>query len=324
LTLDLNYDDAQQSIREALNQFCADRCDVQVVKSLYGRFPRELWRELCDLGVLEAAAPEGEGGALELAAAMEALGRWVVPGPWIASVLATQVLDAQDRMAVVSGEALVSAGVPPLWPWAPHASIFLELEGERIWRVRVLGEIEPVETLGGETWGRCEVERISELAGSERAHALGDLAHAAYVAAAGEHLLEVAAEHARTRTQFGRAIGEFQAVAHPLADCSIALAGAATLARAAAWRLDTRSLEEARYFSAAARLSANRAGLETAYACHQVFGAVGITLEGPAYHFTRRIRQLASLPGVDAAARERVLDHFQMPAPASGAARGAP
>ncbi|MBK7977924.1 MAG: hypothetical protein IPK07_33300 [Deltaproteobacteria bacterium] len=30
--------------------------------------------------------------------------------------------------------------------------------------------------------------------------------------------------------------------------------------------------------------------------CHQVFGAIGITLEGPAYRFSKRIEQLAASP----------------------------
>jgi hypothetical protein len=42
---------------------------------------------------------------------------------------------------------------------------------------------------------------------------------------------------------------------------------------------------------------------------HQVFGAVGITVEGPAFHVSRRIRQMASRPAA-AAAREAVLDGF--------------
>jgi hypothetical protein len=46
------------------------------------------------------------------------------------------------------------------------------------------------------------------------------------------------------------------------------------------------------------------------HVCHQVFGAIGITLEGPAFHVSRRIRQLAAWPG-EAAAREVVLARFE-------------
>jgi hypothetical protein len=40
---------------------------------------------------------------------------------------------------------------------------------------------------------------------------------------------------------------------------------------------------------------------------HQVFGAIGITLEGPAFHRSRRILQLAASPPGDDASRAVVL-----------------
>ena len=49
---------------------------------------------------------------------------------------------------------------------------------------------------------------------------------------------------------------------------------------------------------------AARAALETVYVCHQVFGAVGITLEGPAFHVSRRIRHRVSASFGASAARE--------------------
>jgi hypothetical protein len=113
----------------------------------------------------------------------------------------------------------------------------------------------------------------------------------------------------RTRKQFGKALGEFQAVAHPLADCSMALGAASGLARAAGFHFDAQA-EGARASAAAARLSATRAAVEAAHVCHQLFGALGITLEGPVFHISRRIRQLASQPPGDAAARAEVVGLF--------------
>jgi alkylation response protein AidB-like acyl-CoA dehydrogenase len=179
-------------------------------------------------------------------------------------------------------------------------------EGGRIWRARPAGPVTPVETLGGEPWGRVELLRGDELPGAARALALHDLALAAYAAAAAQRLVDDAAEHARTRRQFGRAIGEFQAVAHPLADCAMAAASARALARAAAFHFD-RGTQSAAY-AGAARLAAARAALAAAHTAHQVTGALGITLEGPVFHVSRRVRQLASLP--DPWARDAVLEFF--------------
>jgi hypothetical protein len=304
--LDLAFDDAQQAIAAALAAFCAERCGAGVVKAAAGRFPAELWRELAGQGVLALLTPEGDGGAVELVAAMEPLGRAVFPGPLAHTFFATQLLEPEERVALASGEVIVAVGTPPLLPFACDAAIFIELADGRAFRARPAGPVARVETLGGEPWGRVALVRGEELPGLERALAVYEIALAAWLAGAGLGLVEATAEHARTRRQFGRAIGEFQAVAHPLAECWIRLGAAETLARAAAWRFDAGE-PGARATAAAARLSARRAALEAAHVCHQLFGAEGITLEGPVFHVTRRIRQLASQAPDEASACEALL-----------------
>ncbi len=309
MSLHLALDDAQQAIADALGQFCADRCTDEVVKALVGKFPDELWRGVAELGVLALATPEGEGGACELVAALEALGRAVFPGPLVATFFATQVLPDRERAAVAAGDAVVSVGAPPLMPWAPCAHLFVALDGDGAWLARPRGAVEPVETLGGEPWGRVALERGAPLSGADRARVLYDVALAAYLAGAGTRLVHATAEHARTRRQFGRPIGEFQAVAHPLADRTVELGAAETLARAAACHFDAGDAE-APAAAAAARLAACRAALAAAHTSHQLFGAIGITLEGEVFHVSRRIRQLASqLPG-DAPGRGALLAEY--------------
>jgi alkylation response protein AidB-like acyl-CoA dehydrogenase len=107
--------------------------------------------------------------------------------------------------------------------------------------------------------------------------------------------------------QFGKAIGEFQGVALPLADCRIRLDSAETLARRAGYAL-AQGHDDAPAHAAAALLSACSASLIGVNVCHQVFGAIGITLEGPVFHVTRRIRQLAGQPPGLAHARALLLD----------------
>lgn len=313
MSLDLAFDDAQQAIADALDQFGADRCDEDAVKATAGVFPAALWEEVAALGVLALVTPEGDGGAAEAVAACEALGRAVFPGPLAATFLATQLLPEAERAAVASGAAVVSVGSPPLMPWAPVARIFVEVAGGHAYRCAPASAIEPVATLGGEPWGRVALERESDLGPVDRGLALYELTLAAYLAAAARRLVAATAEHARTRNQFGRAIGEFQAVAHPLADCAMHLDAAAALARAAACRFDAESEREkpaTRPLAAAARISACRAAVATAHTCHQLFGALGITLEGPVFHVTRRIRQLASQPPREEPARAAVLECF--------------
>lgn len=319
--VDLKFDDAQQAIADGIGQFCRERFPEEAAKRPAESLPRALWSGLAELGVLALVTPEGDGEAVELVAACEALGGAVFPGPLLHTFMATQLFEEDERIALASGRKLVSIGEPPLMPWANDASLFVELEGGRAFVSRPAGPIEAVTTLGGEPWGRVELERERELSGVDRGIALYEIALAAYLAAAARRLVSVTGEHARTRRQFGKPIGEFQAVAHPLADCEMHISAAQTLARGAAFRFDAAASPGARRPSAAldgrvrsaastARLSAGAASLEAVSVCHQLFGAVGITLEGPIFHITRRIRQLVSQkPGEDAA-RRAVLEHF--------------
>jgi alkylation response protein AidB-like acyl-CoA dehydrogenase len=81
----------------------------------------------------------------------------------------------------------------------------------------------------------------------------------------------------------------------------MALAAARMLTRAAACAFETDSPGSLQRRTAIARHSAHRAALDAVQTGHQVFGAVGITLEGPAFFITRRIRGLAAqlFPTVD-------------------------
>ncbi len=265
------------------------------------------WAALAELGALAAGA-DGESGAGELVATCEALGAAAVAGPIVETVIALRLLPAAERAPIAAGTARVSVGVPPLLPFAPEASVFIELDGERAFRATPRGEIRAVETLAGDAWGRVELVRGAELPGAPAALAAGRLACAALLAAAGRRALEAAAEHARTRKQFGRAIGEFQAVAHPLAAAWIRCSAAEMLARAAAHHADA-AAPEAAALAAAAWLSARRAALAAVLRAHQTFGAVGITLEGPVFPLTRRVRQWASLALDEPAALGLVAAH---------------
>jgi len=84
-------------------------------------------------------------------------------------------------------------------------------------------------------------------------------------------------------------------VAHPLADSVIRLDASAALARSAAFALDT-GAGDAMVALLRARASADRAAVAAAQTCHQVFGALGVSLEGPVFNYSRRMLQAASLP----------------------------
>lgn len=299
VTLDLELEDQQAALAESVRRFCERHCTDEVVRA--PRVPDDLWKGLADLGLFLLATPEGGGGTLEIVAAMEELGAAACPGPLVPTFFAAQAFEGDTRLAVGKGEVVAAVAQPPMVPWAPVADEILEIVGNEVWRCRVDGEVTEVATLGLEPWGRAELERVERISPLEPAATVAHLATAAYVVGAGNHLVTAAASYAGDRVQFGKPIGDFQAVAHPLATSAMELTAARTLTRVAAHRHDT-GLPTATVAAATARLSASDAALAAAYRAHQTFGAMGFTIEGPVSHVSRRIRQVSLLaPGPDAA-----------------------
>jgi alkylation response protein AidB-like acyl-CoA dehydrogenase len=303
--LDFDYDEEQVAFCAAIDRFCTRQQVRELAWLSDAAFPMALWRELADLGAFSVLLP-GEtqsGGALAICAISETLGLHLFPGPLAATYMALQVLQGGAAEQVVEGRALVCVGCidGDLLPWGPDAGIFLLINGNSVARAHAPDSIAPVRTLGGELWGRAHLEACEPFKDTARALVIGNIATAAYLGSAAWRLLEEASAHAATRKQFGKSLGEFQAVSHPLADCAIALSAAQALARAAACSFDQTTdsgdpTQASHRLAAGALLSARRAALDTAYACHQVFGGIGITLDGPAFIVSRRIRQLASTP----------------------------
>ncbi len=293
--LSLQPSEIQRAVTDTVESFCRDNPASEILAEPGQRLPIA-WRALGGLGVLALASREGQGGMLEAVAALDALGAAGFPGPLAASFLATELLETDEAAAVASGLKIATFAPGPLVPWASVADVILSLDGERIVEAEPAGDIETVATVGGEPWGRCDLRTVAELATGDRVlhgFARYDTALAAYTTGLARELVRRAAEHAATRRQFGRAIGEFQAVAHPLADCSAKLSASGTLAARAAYAIDEGAGDRPRR-AAAAWMWARVTAVETAAVCHQVFGAMGITLEGPVYALSRRIRQTVS------------------------------
>lgn len=306
MSVDLDFDPGQRALADAVSQFCAQRWTDADARAQGPDFTRARWSELAELGVLAVGSPGEDGGAVEICAVMEALGRVAFPGPLVASFVAQQVLPRDEATALAAGKQVPAVGEPPLMAWADEADLFLAWQGGALCRARPRGPVRAEASLGDEAWGRVQLDVGEALPGAQRGLVVGELAQAAYLAAAGGRLVAAAAEHAASRRQFGRTLGEFQAVAHPLADAHIRLEAARMLARAAACSLDKKAPEIALERSALALGSATGAALEAVAVSHQVFGAVGITLEGPIFPITRRIRSLASQnPGPAGSARPR-------------------
>ena len=111
-------------------------------------------------------------------------------------------------------------------------------------------------------------------------------------------------EYARTRRQFGRPIGEFQAVRHQLANALVELEYARPLVYGAALAHGTPDF--AREVSAA-KVMASEAAYRTARIALQVHGAIGYTDEYDLSLLIRKARALRAAWGSPTEHRARLM-----------------
>jgi alkylation response protein AidB-like acyl-CoA dehydrogenase len=119
--------------------------------------------------------------------------------------------------------------------------------------------------------------------------AVGAIAAAADAMAVAERALEGAAEYAKTRMQFGKPIGTFQAVKHHCANMAIAVEASRAAVRAACDALDG----DPRCWPTTAAVTASYVGPACAEACGlalRVHGGIGFTWEHDAHLHLKRVK----------------------------------
>jgi alkylation response protein AidB-like acyl-CoA dehydrogenase len=103
-----------------------------------------------------------------------------------------------------------------------------------------------------------------------------------------EAVLDMTVEYAKGRTQFGRAIGTFQAVQHHCARMATDVEGSKNIAYQAVWRLSEGLPAQKEVAMAKAWIGpAYRRVCGTAHQCH---GAIGFTKEHDLQLYTRRAK----------------------------------
>ncbi|KRF10415.1 acyl-CoA dehydrogenase family protein [Nocardioides sp. Soil796] len=281
-----------------------------------------LWEKLAELGVTALVVPEEAGGIdgtpLDLAVAFECLGHHGVPGPWIESVaLAPSLLAGtkhHDVLAdVAEGSARVTIAVPPLAPYALDAgsathAFLLDADTLSPSRsTRELTSVDPSRRLHAvEADGPREILAVDAVA---RGLELATLACSASLVGTGERLLRDSVTYVGQRRQFGRVIGEYQAIKHALADVRVALDFARPLVHGAARGLESGDDGATRDVSAA-KVAATDAAHLAARTALQVHGAIGYTMEHDLSIWILRARALAGAWGSTSHHRGRVLDHL--------------
>jgi alkylation response protein AidB-like acyl-CoA dehydrogenase len=124
-----------------------------------------------------------------------------------------------------------------------------------------------------------------------------------------QRALDLGVEHAKTRLQFGKPIGTYQAVSHPLAQTYTDVELARSLVYWAAWCV-AEDDERARLAAAAAKAFATEAAVAACERSIQVHGGIGFTWEHPLHRFYKRAIWLEGFGARPAELRLEVADQL--------------
>jgi alkylation response protein AidB-like acyl-CoA dehydrogenase len=275
-----------------------------------------------DLGAFAIIDPQDAATVADLAAAAEQLAASLVPGPIMPTLLAS-ALGVKARPAAVAltagqltalpgpdGAIRVSGETGPVLGASTQTMLLLEAGGS--WFT-----IDPAQP-GVTITPRTPLDFSREVAdvhldnvpaspvdgiGTQQVRDLAATLFAAEAAGVAAWCSGTATDYAKTRKQFGRLIGEFQAVKHLCATMHCRTERAAALAWDAARAADETPAEHGLAAAAAAAQALDDA-VENAKDCIQVLGGIGFTWEHDAHLYLRRALALRLLLGPSAEWRE--------------------
>ena len=317
--------------------------------------PPPFWRAAADQGLHGLHLGESVGGQgygmLELAVAVAEFGHGAVPGPFIPSVIASALIAAHDPESkllaeLASGETIAAAalesdltGTPVdgtltirgecrCVPAGAQASLLVlpvSIDNTVAWVVLDAAQLQI------EEWKSVDPLRPVARIRADGAEVSTDRVLSAIPQSAGRAIIttllsaeavgialwatETASEYAKIREQFGRPIGQFQAIKHKCAEM-IATTERAT---AAVWDA-ARAIDEAaandwgdasthyQFAAAVAATLAPVAAQHCAQDCIQVHGGIGFTWEHDTNVYYRRTLGLVAAFGHTSEFGQRVFD----------------
>jgi acyl-CoA dehydrogenase len=287
-----------------------------VLASDDGSWPSAMWDAVQASGFALAAAPEAEGGAgaswHDLYDVLASCGRHNLPLPLPEAILANWVL-GQAGLSPVDGPVSVTAtsslsiaagkvsGMVINVPWGRHVGRVLCIADEEGVPFLVLLDTATAAPLGfqqniaGEPRDDLRFDAVVPVATAALTAGLpadvllrgGALIRASQTAGALQTLLELTIRYATERVQFGKPIGNFQAIGHQIALLAEHVALASVTAEAACAESDTGGL--ALLPIAAAKVNAAESAGIAAGIAHAVHGAIGFTHEHQLHLTTRRL-----------------------------------
>lgn len=313
----IRYDEEHALLRAEARRWLDERFPIARVRALAdsesGEDPSD-WQELASLGWLGLCVPEKYGGAglgaVYLAVLLEETGRRLLPCPLLSSTLAALALvqsgseEQKERWLrpLAAGESrfALAAGRDAAWG-AERADVLVARLGERfaIVSAREAGVgIEPEVVLDRtRRSARVSLDGVSLEGSAFLPASAGDvlarltpwacLALAAEMAGGADALLQLTSAYTATREQFGKPIGSFQAVKHPLVNVLIGVESLRSLVYAAATALDAGDAD-AEPLARMAKAKACDVYVFAASRAVQLHGGFGFTLDCDAHLYLKR------------------------------------
>ena len=323
-----------EALAESVGRWAADRCPETVPQETFDADADALpsvWNDIANQGWLGIHLPEEHGGVgyglEELAVVIEQLGRAAVPGPFVPTTLAGELIrragsDAAksellasiadgSRPAAVDlqvsltaqrdGDGLtVSGTASPVMSAAVATSLVLgaTVDGEDVWFVvdtdqATITELKSLD--GSRREATVELDGVAVagekvLSGltTEQVRDVAATLFAAEAAGITGWTVDTAAEYAKVREQFGRPIGQFQGVKHRCSNMLVRTEQARGTAWDAARAAAGDELDELRQPATVAAAIALEAAFENAKDCIQVLGGIGFTWEHAAHMYLKR------------------------------------
>jgi alkylation response protein AidB-like acyl-CoA dehydrogenase len=326
--MNFDFSDDQQAIKRTAKDLLADRFKLEHVRELAeaGAYDDDAWNELCELGWPGIFIDEqygGQGlGVVELVILMEELGYALAPLPFLSNAAAGLLIQAAGSEeqkqrwlpGIASGELRGAAGLvrgdeAKLVPDADAADLIVLCGADaRVVVERSAADVEPVATMDAtRRYARVRAGGSGDALEGEHGPAVGAalLAVAAELTGVAQRALEMAAEYARDRKQFGRPIGAYQAVSHRCAQMLLETEGARSATYWGAWTADAEP-ETLELAASMAKAYASDAGWRVCSSSLQVHGGIGFTWEHDLHFFLKRAKVDALLWGSASEHRERV------------------
>jgi alkylation response protein AidB-like acyl-CoA dehydrogenase len=287
--MDFTFTPEQDALREQAREFLAAN-------------PEPTWAQLADLGWTGVSVAEENGGAglsfVEEAVLFEELGRALYHGPYFATIgLTLPALPPELRAEVAAGETSWTLAFGPLVPDLDTAERVAIVGGDGIYELEG-GEREVLATTDssrplGVVRGGEPGRRLSDSGVLPEVEARSQTALALEASGVARLALEDALEYASSREQFGKKIGVYQAVSHPLADSYTRVELSRSLALWAGWCVATGD-PQAAIAASAAKAYAGESAVWVCETAIQSLGGIGFTWEHRLHRLYKRALAIES------------------------------